>query len=173
MRKLKFEAAGFLDIPDQSFDSYGEIEKLLRYVTRTNGSDKEDLVGVGCRGVQLSRGIETAARQFKQVQGAYDKGFKKNRRHCFHEVFAFSPEMSGLLTDALVMEMAREMSLVYWENGFQVVYGAHQTGDGKYHTHFALNTVNVQTGKKWHTDFDDTEERTRLFRGIVWDVLEN
>lgn len=172
MRELKFKDMGFLEIPEQSFDSYIEIEHLLRYVTRTNGSNAEDLVGTGCRGVQLSRGIETAISQFKQVQGAYDKGFKKSKRHCFHEVFAFSPEISGLLADELVMDMAREMSLFYWDNGFQVVYGAHQTEDGKYHIHFALNAVNIRTGKKWHTDFYDTQERTQLFREIVWENLE-
>ncbi len=172
MRMLEFEDAGLLDISEQSFDSYAEINKLLCYVTRTNGSDAEDLVGIGCRGVQLSLGIETVITQFKQVQGAYEKGFKQYKRHCFHEVFAFTHEVSRMLTKELVIEIAKKMSCFYWEKGFQVVYGVHQTADGKYHIHFALNVVNTLTGNKWHTDSSDKEERQQLFREFVWEVLE-
>ncbi len=165
------ERTGMLIIPPQSFDSYNEIDNLLRYITRTkvSGNKRKDVIKIGGRAVQLSHGIETAIRQFKQVQSVYDNGFDRYSRHCFHEIFAFNPELSRFLSDQLVTEMAEEMSRFYWIKGFQVVYAVHKPDRENYnlHIHFAVNAISVKTGKKWHTDYNDTKYREREFQKMV------
>ena len=63
-----------LKIPRQKFDSYKEIDHLLRYITRTRDNENEynDLISYGVRGATSDCGISGTIEQWRQIQKMYD-----------------------------------------------------------------------------------------------------
>lgn len=49
--------------------------------------------------------------------------------------------------------------------GFQVVYALHH--QGKFHIHFAINSINYQSGIKFHTSKREKADREILFNQIL------
>lgn len=176
---MKIENAdllGLLIIPRQEFDSYKEIDKLIRYITRTKTDGynrKTDLIYFGGRAVEFSGKIEKVINQFKQVQGIYEKGFDRWSRHCFHEIFSFNPELKQYLTKDMLIQMAKGMSDFYYEKGFQVVYAIHNPdyNENNVHIHFAVNSISFANGLKWHSGRRDWVKRQRFFREVVKSVF--
>lgn len=161
-------------VKKQNFDSFKEIERLLRYITRTRQEEeKQDLVAWGGRGVECSRGIECVIRQFMQIQRNYEWKNPRHRRHCYHEIFSFEGILILQLEPEWWDSLAFKMSQAYWEKGHQVVYAVHWS-DQEFripHIHFAVNAVSMFDGKKWHSSFQDIAEREKRFCRIAKDFF--
>ena len=162
---------GGLFIPRQEFNSYGESEKLIRYITRTRKQERQekDLISFGGRGVQVSSGIETVIKQFKQVQGLYEIRFREYGRHCYHEYYCLNDQYSKLLDEESMDELAYQLSQIYWEKGHQVIYAVHcpDKSGNSYHIHFAVNAICLRNGHKWNTRNRDRKRREDRFNGIT------
>lgn len=66
-----------------------------------------------------------------------------------------------------VNQMAVEMCMEYYNEGFQVVYGIHWEETKKLHIHFAANAINYITGKKFDTSVTGNLYRKQRFNEIM------
>ena len=83
---------------------------------------------------------------------------KLGGRQCYHIIQSFKP---GEVTPELALEIAREFAAEYLPE-YEVVIGTHV--DKKYiHSHLIFNSVNMQTGKKYHVS---TREYYHQIRAI-------
>lgn len=147
------------------------VEKVIRYITRTNGQAMEDMIAWGGLGVTEFAGVDTVIKQFCYVQGEY---YRKGEfgRYMDHEVFSMSAEMEARILeehidlDGIAREMARD---IYKRDHCQVVYGIHKSdkGNGHMHIHFGVNTVDFRTLRKRRENKRGTKEREARFQRIV------
>ena len=83
---------------------------------------------------------------------------KLDGRQCYHIIQSFKP---GEISPELVLEIAKEFAAEYLPD-YEVVIGTHV--DKKHiHSHLIFNSVNAQTGKKYHIS---TQEYYRQIRAI-------
>ncbi len=83
---------------------------------------------------------------------------KLDGRQCYHIVQSFKP---GEVSPELALEIAKEFAAEYLPD-YEVVIGTHV--DKKHiHSHLIFNSVNAQTGKKYHIS---TQEYYRQIRAI-------
>lgn len=151
-------------------------DRLIRYVTRTNGKPSDDLVACGGVGVAEFTGTDGMIGQFHAVQGLHKRKGSFGR-YADHEVYSFSSgeerliQEKGLDVDGIARKMAYDF---YEKDKCQVVYGVHRpdSGNGHLHVHFAVNTVNYITGGKRRENKRQTRERQERFGLIVKEELE-
>ncbi len=83
---------------------------------------------------------------------------KLDGRQCYHIIQSFKP---GEVTPELALEIAKEFAAEYLAD-YEVVIGTH-IDKGHIHSHLIFNSVNTQTGEKYHIT---TQEYYRQIRGI-------
>ena len=168
---------GQIIVPEQSFNSYKESEKLLRYITRNRKDEKkaEDLLTWSGRGVSLHGGIEAVIKDFEWIQRQYKTDETAYGRHCYHEFFCLRREYAELLGErlrAVLVELAENCMTIYWDNHFQVVCASHKSQEDipYVHIHFAVNAVCLGTGKKWYSCDLDRRRRERQMNKFAIDL---
>ena len=150
-------------------------EKLIRYITRTNGQDRNDLISWGGEGVLDCYGVETVIKQFCFAQKAHTR-HDDFGKYMNHTLFSFSDEGAEYILeknvdfDCIARQMARD---IFEHDHCQVVYGVHlpDKNDSHIHIHFAINAVNYRTGGKRHENMTATRERNRLFNQRISDEI--
>lgn len=172
---VNHNSMNLLKAPKQSFDSLREIDNLIYYITRSRKNDKErnDLISYGARGLEIEQDVSIAVKQWKYVQQAYKMRGNKFGRRCYHEIYCLNNEFSRKINRSKLDELGYELSEEYWGQGYQVVYGIHQPDkhEKRIHIHFAVNTVCLKTGKKWHDWFGSREIRNQKFDTIARNYL--
>lgn len=150
-------------------------EKLIRYVTRTNGMSKRDLISWGGAGILGCFGVKSIIDQFRYVQQSH-KSRGDFGKYMNHEIFSFSPEGEDALLknnvgiDQIAWQMARD---IFERDDCQVVYGVHHPDKNNphKHIHFAINSVNYRTGGKRHENMQQTAERNKRFNKIISNAI--
>lgn len=150
-------------------------EKLIRYVTRTNGKSDDDLLAWGGLGVLEYGGIARSIKQFYIAQAAHTRNGDFGK-YMNHEIFSFSYEGEHLILqnnldiDEIARRMARD---IFEQDHCQVIYGVHAPNNAEkhLHIHFAINAVNYRTGNKRHENRSQTRERDIRFNQIIFDEL--
>ncbi len=87
-------------------------------------------------------------REFEKLEG----------RQCYHIIQSFKP---GEVTPELALEIAKEFAAEYLAD-YEVVIGTH-VDKNHIHSHLVFNSVNAQTGQKYHVS---TQEYYRQIRTI-------
>ena len=145
------------------------VEKVIRYITRTryNENKANELIKVGAAGINCLSTINEMIRHIEYVQEIYQIKRRGGRR-IVHEVYSFSEqEFRELNNDYGYIDMiAREISYYYYCMGHQVVYAIHYSQHKKVHIHFAINTINFYTGKKFHSNTHDFQLRKKYFDDV-------
>ena len=127
--------------------------RAINYITKDEKTSKHLITGINCS-------PETAFDEMMITKRMYNK--EKGRQfihfvHSFHEREKITPEI------------AHEISMKFIENekfkGFQLLAATH-TNEDHLHTHFVLNTVNVDTGKKWQLSTQGMKELIRYSNEI-------
>ncbi len=149
------------------YDRQDSIENLIRYISRENGEPKDDLICCGAFGATDFTDIGTTARQFECAQMLHMR--KGSFGRCIdHEIYSFSSEEEkAILRNHISIEkLARKMALDFYRDGFQVYYGVHKKdcSSNSLHIHFAINTVNYQTGNKRREYKSATKNREQRLR---------
>ena len=111
------------------------MNNIFPYVMNREKTDENLISGINCS-------PDTALQEFTFVK----KQFKKeDGRTYVHIVQAFSPD------DDITPELAHEIGLRFAEyfDGFQALVATHRNTD-HIHNHIILNSVNMETGKKFH-----------------------
>ncbi len=111
------------------------LKDILDYVQNKEKTLDSLISGINCTPMTAQDEFEVVKKQFRKTDG----------RTYYHIVQAFSPE------DELSFETAHEIGLKFAEyfTGFQAVVVTHMNTEHK-HNHIVLNSVNYQTGKKFH-----------------------
>ncbi len=97
-------------------------------------------------------------REYRQMMDTKQDVGKLDGRQCYHIIQSFKP---GEITPELALEIAKEFAAKYLAD-YEVVIGTH-VDKNHIHSHLLFNSVNAQTGRKYHVT---TQEYYRQIRGI-------
>ena len=97
-------------------------------------------------------------REFRQMMDTKQEVGKLDGRQCYHIIQSFKP---GEVTPELALEIAKEFAAEYLTD-YEVIIGTH-VDKGHIHSHLVFNSVNAQTGEKYHVT---TKEYYRQIRTI-------
>lgn len=147
----------------KNYTNRNAVKYVIDDITRNRKNEKYEyqLLGYGALGANHFLSVEDMIKTFNYIQQAYDIEQRGGRR-IYHEVFWFSEEELILMNwDVQQMwnfayEVSREF---FYKKGHQVIFAIHYDIRGKYHVHFAVNTVNYITGAKLQTFKKDMKER--------------
>ena len=97
-------------------------------------------------------------REYRQMMDTKRDVGKLDGRQCYHIIQSFKP---GEITPEVALEIAKEFAAEYLAD-YEMVIGTH-VDKGHIHSHLVFNSVNAQTGGKYHIT---TQEYYRQIRGI-------
>ena len=97
-------------------------------------------------------------REYRQMMHTKRAVGKLEGRQCYHIIQSFKP---GEVTPELALQIAKEFAAEYLPD-YEVVIGTH-VDKGHIHSHIVFNSVNGQTGEKYHVT---TQEYYRQIRAI-------
>ena len=97
-------------------------------------------------------------REYRQMMDTKREVGKLDGRQCYHIIQSFKP---GEVTPELALEIAKKFATEYLPD-YEVVIGTH-VDRGHIHSHIVFNSVNGQTGEKYHVT---TQEYYRQIRAI-------
>lgn len=119
------------------------LKKTLNYICKEEKIDKKLISGKDCIPENAYEEMMTVKKMYQKLTG----------REKIHFVQSFSP------TDKLTYEQAHEIGLRMAEyfKGFQVVVATH-IDKQHIHNHIVLNTVNFETGLKFHQSKNDLQK---------------
>lgn len=152
------------------------VKFVIDDITRNRENEKygHQLLGYGALGVNHFLTVDEMISTFCYVQKAYDIDKRQGRR-MYHEVFWFSADELEMLNWNVKMmwHYAYEIAMEFWyKRGHQVIFAIHYDLEGKYHIHFAVNTINYLTGAKLTTYKKDLSEREILCNEILQKYLK-
>ena len=146
------------------------VENVLRYIMRVRKYEDRanELLAYGGAGVPLYATPELMIQKFLYVQKLFHIDSRKGRR-MHHEVLNLRDEEYEKLGSSIqnLYQYALNCCMVYYEQGHQVVFAIHWEPQKRLHIHFAVNTINFITGKKWHTSMNEYSDRERFFRHLL------
>lgn len=151
------------------------VKFVIDDITRNRENEKYryQLLGYGALGANQFLSVEEMITTFTYVQEAYNIEIRCGRR-MYHEVFWFAPEeLMELNWDIQRMwDFAYEVSMeCFYKKGHQVIFAIHYDLRGKYHIHFAVNTINYLTGAKFRSYKGDLKEREIICNNILQKYL--
>ena len=118
-----------------------DIQELTQYIAgEGNNKEKEEVFYIGSKG--LDQEHDKAAKQIIKMQRA----LKKNNGRMYHMIISFNTNTKNLLK---VKAVSKAAAKIIYEEGYLVYYGIHTSTDNL-HIHFAIDSVNYLSGKKWH-----------------------
>ncbi len=132
---------------NKKYTSLKAIENLINYIM---SADKTPSRIIGAIAVYPME-EEKIVQQFKQTQVLH-RNQKKNR--ALHIILSFSTEESQWLHFKDYRKIGYAVANYYGKANHQVVFALHENTDNP-HIHFAVNTVNYITGKKYHQQHND------------------
>lgn len=125
--------------------SEDKVDRAIKYITKDGKTSKRLITGINCS-------PESAFDEMMVTKNMYNK---TGGRQFAHFVHSYSDE------ENITPELAHEISLKLLEEerfiGFEVLVATH-TDKGHLHTHFILNAVNSETGRKWRQSPKQLEE---------------
>lgn len=127
------------------------LKKTLNYICKEEKTDKKLISGKDCIPEMAYEEMMTVKKMYKKLTG----------REKIHFVQSFSPN------DKLTYEQAHEIGVKMAEyfKGFQVVVATHIDRE-HIHNHIVLNTVNFETGLKFHQSKQDLQKIKELSNKI-------
>ena len=116
------------------------MNNIFSYVMRDEATERKLVDGVNCM-------PETAIEEFKFVKARFGK---EDGRQYYHIIQSFSPD------DDISPEEAHELGMKFAGHfeGFQAVVATH-VNKAHLHNHIILNSVNMETGRKYHQSRDE------------------
>lgn len=120
------------------------LERALNYIMHPAKTEPHLITGIECTTKNAYQDMVMVKRQSNKENGG---------RQFIHFVQSFAPY------DKVTPEIAHEIAVKLSEKlkGFQVVTATH-IDKAHIHTHFIINTVNYETGQKWHKSANDLQE---------------
>lgn len=124
-----------------------DIQELTQYIAgEGTNKEKEEVFYIGSKG--LDQEHDKAAKQIIKMQRALKKN---NGRRMYHMIISFNTSTKNLLK---VKAVSKAVAKIIYEEGYLVYYGIHTSTDNL-HIHFAIDSVNYLSGKKWHKSISE------------------
>jgi len=121
------------------------LKRVLTYISNEAKTNSSLVGGHNC----------DAQNAFSQFMITKNLHHNTTGRQYIHFTQSFAPY--DRVTPEILKKIADELLLHPAFNGYQVAYPVH-TDKEHLHTHFVLNTVNTETGKKWRQSKDELQE---------------
>jgi hypothetical protein len=125
--------------------SYAGMRKTINNILHPNKTNENLVMGIGLLNPYNAFDEMMA---MKQVIGKTDK------RLWYHFVQSFPPY--DTVTPELALQIALETA-EYFKDQYQILIGVHTDKD-HIHVHFCMNTVNIETGRKYTQNNDQRIE---------------
>lgn len=130
-----------------------KVNRAINYITKNEKTSINLIAGVNCN-------PNTAFDEMMITKKMYNK---EKGRQFVHFVHSFHKD------ENITPELAHEISMEFIKNkkfnGFQVLAATH-TNEEHLHTHFILNTVNIDTGRKWQLSTREAKELIKYSNAI-------
>lgn len=148
------------------------VSNVIRDISRTRENEVYgyQLICYGALGCGVNISAEDMIQEFLCIQNMYNIERRKKRR-MYHEIFSLMDEEVAALNYnmSILNNFAMECAKWYFEQGHQVVYAIHH--QSKFHIHFAVNSINYWTGKKFHTSKSEKAMREELFNQLLYKYM--
>jgi hypothetical protein len=125
-------------------NSLSALKRVLEYIANPSKTEVHLKGGHNCN----------AYKPYNEMHQAKNKLGKMKGRQYVHFTQSFAPY--DKVTPELVKEIADELVKHPSFNGYQVSYAVHTDRD-HLHTHFVVNTVHTETGKKWRQSREELQ----------------
>ncbi len=133
-----------IEFINRSNKTFKGLRQAIKYILQQQKT-RPDLIGaIDCSPEHADKEMIAVKKEFNKWDG----------KQFFHFVQAFHPHEN--VTPETVHEMAEKLLKHEKFKGFQVLFSTHVDAD-HLHTHFIINSVNAETGKKWHTTKEDMQ----------------
>lgn len=123
------------------YNTKSKMNYILHYVHNPEKTDQELQGGTF---LMNTSDPDKIYKEFMLTKGLWGKD-QEGKRMCMHYIQSFKP---GEVTPKLAKQIADEFVKQKNFDGFQISYAVHTDRD-HIHTHFIVNTVNVDDGHKW------------------------
>lgn len=123
------------------YNTKSKMNYILHYVHNPEKTDQELQGGTF---LMNTSDPDKIYKEFMLTKGLWGKD-QEGKRMCMHYIQSFKP---GEVTPKLAKQIADEFVKQKNFEGFQISYAVHTDRD-HIHTHFIVNTVNVEDGHKW------------------------
>lgn len=121
----------------------GNLKKLISYVTKEEKTEDKYISGLNCNPETALEEMQTTKQQFDKLEG----------REYKHFVQSFKPNE---VTAEKAHEIAKEWAEKHFK-GYEVLIATHE--DKKHiHTHFVVNSVSFEDGRKYQQSKNDLKE---------------
>lgn len=124
--------------------TYQAMNRVINYIMRPDKTRDDLTYAELCK-------TESAYHDFIQVKQLFEK---EAGRQYIHFVQSFSPEEN--ITPKIANEIAKKLITHPIFGGFQIVLATH-IDTPHIHTHFIINSVNSDTGRKWQQSSQDLQ----------------
>lgn len=132
----------------RGYHTKASMKSTLAYIMRDDKTSLELKSGIHCS-------PDSAYKEMLLIKELYGKDEEDGKNRF---IIHFSQNFSeGEAAPEIVHKIAKELLDMPMFDGFQVAYATH-TDTGKYHTHFVINTVNMDTGEKWQMSEKQLQE---------------
>ena len=125
-------------------DSLSALKRVLEYINNPSKTEAHLKGSHNCNILKPYQDMYMNKRTLNKTKG----------RQYIHFTQSFAPY--DKVTPELVKKIADELVLHQAFNGYQVAYAVHTDRD-HLHTHFIVNTVHMETGKKWRQSKEELE----------------
>ena len=116
---------------------HAPVKALIQYALNGDKTNEQVLTAA------LNCSTEFAARRMQQTKAQYHQ---EDGVQCYHIIQSFQP---GEVTPELALEIAQAFTKEHLR-GYEVVIGTH-VDRHHVHSHIVFNSVNAETGKKYHS----------------------
>ena len=123
------------------YNTKSKMNYILHYVHNPEKTDQELQGGTF---LMNTSDPDKIYKEFMLTKGLWGKD-QEGKRMCMHYIQSFKP---GEVTPKLAKQIADDFVQQKNFEGFQIAYAVHTDRD-HIHTHFIVNTVNVDDGHKW------------------------
>ena len=138
-----------IKIVNDTYRNDDAIPNLIAYVLNENKMPHRCFGGVGID-------FRNPAASMMTIKNVFEKEYGKQAEHV---ILAFDKMESRFLVIPFIEQIAQDVCMFFC--GLQVMYAVHEVkntylsddyNDGSVHIHFIINTVNVQSGRKFCID---------------------
>lgn len=133
-----------------TYKTLSSMKRLINYILRKDKTIDLLKGGIYCN-------PDTAYDEFIITKAAYGK-LPETKISKSNQVVHFAQSFKKDELDEITAKRIADDLMKYdIFKGFQVVYAVHMDTD-QFHTHFAINTVNYETGLRWHISKNDIQK---------------
>lgn len=124
--------------------NFAQLNGIIKYITNPKKTSEQYIKGIGVASEKAYQHMCTMKKLLRKVDG----------RQYIH--FIYSPDPKDNVTPETVDKINADIAS-YFSEDYQMIYAIH-TNTKNIHSHYIINTVNVNTGRKWSQSKSDLQE---------------